>query len=326
MDDKRYTFTTRREVLAVPIGDAEALLRESDGNAALLYLYTLKGGGEFESVVKAAADLKRTEREISDAAARLGAMGVLTGADAAAGVKLPPADQIPEYPAEEIARRANDKGEFGAVIAETQRLMGRLLSASELKTLLGIYDYLSLPAEVILMLVNHCVEEYRETMGDGRLPSMRRIEKEAYHWANNEIYTLERAEDYIRDSKHRREAGERIKNVLQIRGRPLSSTERKYVDGWIAMGFDADALEIAYDKTVVKTGGMQWKYMDTIVKSWHGKGLHTPDEILKGDLPPYKRTGAGGKLAGSKARDTVSPPRKGESERMKKVLEKLSNG
>jgi hypothetical protein len=63
--------------------------------------------------------------------------------------------------------------------------------------------------------------------------------------------------------------------MLQINGRALTQTEQKYIESWLDMGFGPDALEIAYDKTVVKTGRLQWKYMDSIVNSWHGKNLHT---------------------------------------------------
>ena len=54
-------------------------------------------------------------------------------------------------------------------------------------------------------------------------------------------------------------------------------TNRKFLS--FALGFSAGARELAYDRTVLKTGRLQWKYMDSIVRSWHGKGLHTPEEI-----------------------------------------------
>jgi hypothetical protein len=49
-----------------------------------------------------------------------------------------------------------------------------------MKLLFGMYDYLALPPEVILELLNFCVDRSREKYGPGRLPSMRAVEKEAY--------------------------------------------------------------------------------------------------------------------------------------------------
>jgi len=119
--------------------------------------------------------------------------------------------------------------------------------------------------------------------GPGRMPTMRSIEKTAYIWANRDITTLDRAEDHLRAERARREETERVKQALQIRGRELTPTERKYIDAWLELGFTAEALAIAYDRTVIKTGSLHWKYMNSIVSSWHGKGLHSPEEIEKGD-------------------------------------------
>jgi DNA replication protein DnaD len=200
--------------------------------------------------------------------------------------------------------------------------MGRLLTGPELKTLLGIYDYLGLPAEVILMLTNHCVEDYQEKYGPGRLPTIRRIEKEAYSWANMEILTLEQADKYIKKQLEKKDSLSQIKKILQINGRSLSTTEQKYVESWIDMGFCPDALEIAYDKTVVKTGRLQWKYMDSIVQSWHGKNLHTPEEIAAGDV--RRSAPAAGKYAGKNGSAGIPP--KEELERMEKILSKMNKG
>jgi hypothetical protein len=47
------------------------------------------------------------------------------------------------------------------------------------------------------------------------------------------------------------------------------------------MGFNADAVAIAYDRMLFRTGKFVWNYMDTIIKSWHDKNLHEAQEILE---------------------------------------------
>ena len=76
--------------------------------------------------------------------------------------------------------------------------MRLMLSSAELMTLFGIYDNLGLPVEVILQLITRCLQEYEERYGTGRKPTMRYIEKAAFIWEKNGIYTLEQSESYIR--------------------------------------------------------------------------------------------------------------------------------
>lgn len=279
MDDGNYRLANEIN-LAVPAGHADKLISLGDGTSALLYLYALRKNGSFSSN-EAALDLKRTPVEIAKAAERLRKIGLFSSS---AGTNIPqPAEEMPEYTAQDIASRTSENGVFPVIVDETQRILGKTLSGADIKILFGIYDYLGLPAEVILLLVSHCVETTRERLGSGRLPTMRTIEKEAYVWFNREIMTLEQAEDYLRAKRRLSEQSNEIKQILQINGRNFSATEREYVENWLCMGFDAEAIALAYDKTVVKTGGLQWKYMNSILQSWHGKGLHTIEEINSGD-------------------------------------------
>jgi len=289
MDDRRYRLSGERS-LAVPLADADALLAACDGTAALLYLYALRSGGDF-TVRAAAGALKRTDAEIEKALQKLCSLGVFSAGAACASSAPQPAEELPEYTAEDIALRVNENGEFRAVVEETQRILGRTLTGADLKTLFGVYDYLRLPAEVIFLLINHCVEETRERLGPGKLPSMRAIEKEAYVWYNREILTFERAEDYLVKEKARRGELADMRRLLQIRDRDFSATERKYVESWLDMGFPYESIAIAYDKTVLKTGKLTWKYIDSILQSWNRKGLHTPEEIAGGDGQPRMNRG-----------------------------------
>lgn len=144
---------------------------------------------------------------------------------------------------------------------------------------------------------------------------MRQIEKEAYVWANREIMTFEQAEEYIRARARMREAAEEVKRALGISGRDFTPTERKYVESWLSLGFGPEALELAYDRTVTNTGQLKWSYMNKIVLSWQEKGLHSPEEIEKGDAP---------RRAAAEKRPAVRQG--GDLERMKKVYDKVRRG
>lgn len=278
MDD-RYLLTRKTE-LSLPAEDADKLIKSADGKAALLYIYLLRSGSA-HSLKEAARALKLSLGEAENAFALLRSIGVLEKCREAK--QLPPAEELPEYSAEEIYTRSASDGAFTSIVDETAKAMGRKLSAQEMKMLFGVYDYLGLPPDVIMMLVHHCIERYREKAGPGRTPTMRSIEKEAFVWANREIMTFEQAEAYIRSLSERREAVMEVKSSLRIKGRDLSPTEQKYIESWLDMGFEADALAVAYDRTVVQKGSLIWSYMNAIVRKWQEKGLRTREEIEKKD-------------------------------------------
>ncbi len=267
---------------------ADKLISAHDGDVALLYIYMVRRGGH--NLDAAARDLCRTMSEISAAAEKLQRMGLMPDGAAPAKAaakeeKLPPPDEIPQYRSEDIVRRCKENGEFAVVVAEAQTALTHTLSSVEMKTLFGIYDYLALPPEVIMMLINYCVARCREqsTPDHPRRPSMRNIEKEAYNWVHQEILTLDQAEEYIRRQRERRDALGRAKAAVGVHGRELTPTETKYLSAWLDMGFDEDALAIGYDRTITNTGALKWSYMNKIMQSWHEKGLHSAEEIESGD-------------------------------------------
>lgn len=288
MDGKRYRIQGAN-TLSLPAEDAEKLLALGSGECALLYLYILRSGGVLDAGA-AAKELSRTPEQIAAAAGTLSGAGLITAGEA----PLPGPDELPVYRTEDILRRSTEDGAFRALLGECQRVLGHTLSGPDLNTLFGIYDRLGMTAETILLLIHHCADTLRRRYGEGRLPTMRTIEKEAFYWANREILTAPQAEEYLAELARRDEETEKIRHALSLAGRDLTPTERKYVESWLSMGYGAEALAIAYDRTVVSTGRLAWAYMDKIVKSWYEKKLFTAEQIEKGD----SRTASHGKSTG----------------------------
>ena len=60
--------------------------------------------------------------------------------------------------------------------------------------------------------------------------------------------------------------------------------ERNYIDHWVRdLGFDQVMLEEACSRTLLKTSKPEFKYANSILESWHKKGIHTPADIAKQD-------------------------------------------
>ena len=253
---------------------ADRLLAAHDGRMALLYLW-ISRHGRFDAVA-AARDLCLTLGEVESAYEKLNRLGL---SEKSGEKHLPPPEELPEYTAEDVIVRSKTDSGFKEVLSEAQQKLGRVLSTADVKTLFGIYEHLSLPPDVIFLLLTYCTDVFAEKYGSGRVPSMRSIEKEAYAWANREILTLEQAEEFIRTAADRRSVIGRVKAELGISGRALTVTETKYVEAWLDMGFDAECIAVAYDRTVTNTGALKWNYMNKILLRWHESGIHSAAEL-----------------------------------------------
>ena len=261
----------KKEENCISPAAADALIAAHDGDTALLALYLARHPGADDET--AAAVLCRTRAEIANAREKLGR---ILRAEKPERTDKPfyPTDEPVEYPVKDIVRTFEGDNAFQPIMDELTRILGTTPSRAYLNTLVDIYDHLGMPPEVIMVLLNYCSDEIRRRFGSERRPSARQISEEAYAWANREILTLEQADEYIAASAKRREDKSRIAALMGIRGRELSRTESKYLESWIEMGFDDEAIAAAFDRTLTNTGALKWPYLNGILKNWHAKGLH----------------------------------------------------
>ena len=266
--------------------DLHKLLCTANGDAALLFLY-LQNGGDPD---RAQRDLKLSETRMGCAAATLRQLGLWPE-------KKPTvlfSGERPSYSETDVLRAMDHDMDFRSLYGEVQRTLGRNLNTEELKILLGFVRYLGLPADVIFVLVCYCKDRARQK-GQLRNPSLRTIEKEAYHWAEQGIDTMEEAVAYIQNRNIRNSRLGRLMELLQIRGRTLTAAEERYADTWLEMGFDEEALSMAYERTCLNTGGLSWAYMNKILLRWQQAGLLTGRQIRSGDQKPVPK-GASGQM------------------------------
>lgn len=277
-------------VVAMPAEAADRLIASGSGDAALLYLYLLRKNGA-ASLEEAGNALRWDGARLTTAWDVLSGKGLAPAMPQAAPTK-PLQEEPPEYTAEDIARELDDQNSpFPALVGEVQRRLGKILSTVELKTLYTIYDFLALPAEVICLLVSWCVEEMERKYGPGRMPKMPQIRKEAFVWHRLGVDTAEAADAYIKRQAEMRTREGQVLSLLGITGRPAVDGERKYIAAWTDMGFGDEVIRMAYERTVLKKQTMSWPYMNSILRSWNQKGLHTPAEIETGDAAPMRPQG-----------------------------------
>lgn len=269
-------------ILSLPREAAERLLAAQNPEAALLYLSLLSRGD-----ASALPWAEEKVREVYTALVKMELADDSKSATPPKPEKVEP-DTPPSYSQTDVSLALKEGG-FAMLQSELQRRLGKVLSPADLETLLLLYNYLSLPPEVILLLVNWCIERIEKKYGQGRKPTLNQIKQEAFRWHRRGVDTLESAEAHLQKLTVRSEAANRILPILGILGREAVDAERRYLENWAEMGFDDDAIRLAYEKTVLKKQSMNWPYMNSILRSWHQKGLHTKQEIVSKEQGSWKK-------------------------------------
>ena len=276
------------EILSMSAQAARRLVETGDGDAALLYLSLLECGGGARDAQR---QLRWSQERLDRAWAQLTQLELVTGGPAPAPEQSAQEEPLPEYSRKDVADALEREPDFRGLYQEVERILCRPLTDSDLKSLYTLYDYLSLPTEVVLMLVSYVARRVRRQKNNpGARPRMPQIQKEAFRWKRLGVDTVERAEDYLRQQElvDRREW-----DILSLVGvttpRAAVEKEREYIRQWVNMKLSDELIALAYERTVYQKKEMNWPYMNRILQSWHQAGYTTPEQVHQGDRPPQHR-------------------------------------
>lgn len=275
------------EELKISQKDMRLLLSAASPDAALLYLYT-RSGNDWKN---AGAELHMNESRLGCAEATLRQLGLMLDDRVS---HIAPGER-PSYSERDVLQAMDGDGDFRSLYGEVQCQLGRSLNTEELKILLGFVRYLGMPSDLVSLLVHYCKERARQR-GSLRNPSLRTIEKEAYAWAERGIESVEDASAFIQNENVRNSRIARLMNLLQIRGRNLTGAEERYAKAWLDMDLSEELISMAYERTCLNTGGLNWAYMNKILQRWHDQGLRTAEDVRTGDRKGSLPKGASGQL------------------------------
>lgn len=275
-----YILREDQPNIVLPAQQADRLIGRGDGDAALLYLCLLRAerGVTAQELQR---KLKWSQLRLHAAETALQELGLI---DRPPEQKPPePAQERPVYTADDLTDLLTGDAGFRMLVPQTEEKLGKRLKTADLQILAGLYDDLGLPADVIYLLVCHCVARSEERYGPGRRPTLRQIEKEGYHWAQRGLFDQESASRYLRDWNVRRSAMSRYMQVLGLGDRRPVESEERYITDWMDKGFPPETVALAYDKTVFYKKELNWRYLNGILRRWHENGWHTPEEVQQGD-------------------------------------------
>lgn len=162
-------------------------------------------------------------------------------------------------------------GELAELLSECAALLDKpALSTEEVKKITSVYSQLSLSAEYIFTLAAHLAESGRFTATN--------LAKRAESLAEKGIDTLEALCVYIEEEGTENGTDKEFRRLFGIWNRKLSRAERDYFRKWSEdFGYSTEIVGEAYGIMTSKNagGGVNLKYIDTILTSWHEAGCTT---------------------------------------------------
>ncbi len=163
---------------------------------------------------------------------------------------------LKEYTPEEIAE-IKDKN-LDEITSFAEKKYGKLLSYKEISVLVGLYHYLGISKEVLMIMI-----EYTGALGK---KTMNYLRTTALSWHENKIDTPKKAHEYITYLEERKTYHEDMKAMLGIYGRNLTKKEAEFLDSWKDK-FTAEEIAEAYETAVDMTGKISFSYMNKVLNS-----------------------------------------------------------
>ena len=256
------------------------LMERGDSDAMMLYISLLSKKGEV-SPFFCGKELHWDRRRIEKAIRILVELNLVH----ASALELPATAEVRQgYTTKEVKAILERSPEFQKVFRRTESLLGRQLPAADAAALTELFDFYRMEPEVLQMVVFHC---YDEALNHGEdKPSIKHIEKIGYEWARNGVLTKPEAELMLQKCGERDALVQEVRDCLQIADTVMTDSQEKYIHTWLDWGFTPETIEMAYDRTVLNKGRMNWPYCNAILEDWKKKKPFPPTDIETKDLKP----------------------------------------
>ena len=196
--------------------------------------------------------------------------------------KIIDADEAPFYSSKDLAEAAERMPDFKNLVSFAEGRLEKVMNTSELARLYSFLDYLKMPLDVVMLVIEDCVSREKK--------SLRYITKMLTSFQDEGIDTYEKAEEYFAARQEKAIYEKHIRRLFGLGERKLTSAEDEILDTWRKkFHYGEDMLDAAYEKTVSSAKTPSIKYMHKILESWHAAGVTTPDEIGKAAAPAAEK-------------------------------------
>lgn len=279
-DNQTVTISALAEMLSVSEDDAVGLV-DYWKKAGVLTYRLAKG----EKQKKAADETDGAAVGRSAGGTMIsGSVGGKPGSESDENEKKPrmSADEIPDYTIEQSASFLERTPGAARVIDCCSQIFGKILTPAEVKTVIGLMDYLALSSDYVILLSNYCAAIGKR--------SLRYLEKTAISLFDSGITEYVELDEYLQKKEQTNSVEGELRSMFGIGKRALTKRENECFMKWIAdYHYGMDVVREAYEITVTAISKPSVPYADKIIERWHGCGYSTVAEIHSA-IDEYKKS------------------------------------
>ncbi len=297
--DYRLDIGMWNQVFAVPCALVDRHLKLAGKEQLQVLLYALRHAGEGFTPEGLAGDLGMTADEALDGLEYWCDRGLMSQSGNTL-LPVPPAGDVPaapqppaaqeEAPAEKpglpprkrllrpdgehLTARLGESESIRYLMQEAEATLGKTLSPAMSSLLLTVTDDYGLPVEVTIMLLHYAQEVGRT--GTSYIDSVAR------DWAESGIFSLEAAEEKLRQLTNVRLAWGKVSAAAGLTKRSPTKSEEEKACRWVyEWGFSQEMLEAAYEACADHTGKFSASYMDKVLGGWQKLGIFNRSDLEK---------------------------------------------
>ncbi len=186
--------------------------------------------------------------------------------------KLMPEDDAPNYTNDELAKIIENNGDIKNLVAESQRIIGKMLNYHEIKILVSLRDYMCLESDYILLLLNYCARH-----GKKSIPYLRNTATGLY---SSDITTVDELSEELQRRENAASVEGRIRSMFGLGDRAFTAKEKKEISVWVNdFGYGIDIIQKAYEVTADATGKASLHYANSVLDRWNSENLRTVEQI-----------------------------------------------
>jgi len=155
---------------------------------------------------------------------------------------------------EDFSDKESDDVKIIASAAEVA--FGKLLSHADLNSIMGIYKFIDLPAEVFVLAIEYCTALGKK--------SFSYIEKVLISWKDEGVTDAQSAHEYLRIKEEKEQYYGQLKQKLGIYGFNLTKKQKEFADKWIK-DFTIEQIVEACERTIDGTGKISFAHTDKVL-------------------------------------------------------------
>ncbi len=198
----------------------------------------------------------------------------------------PPKRRLLKPDTQHLAARMGESEGIRFLMQEAENTLGKTLSPAMASTLLTICDDYGLPVEVVVMLLHYAKNVGRT--GTAYIDSVARDR------AASGVFTLEAAEQKLRELDEHQQAWAKVQSAAGTPRRSPSKKEEEAAYRWVYQWkFTVEMLTAAYERCVDNTGKFSAGYINKILEGWHRSGVRNLRELEQLEARKREDRGSG---------------------------------